>query len=100
MSNANDIFKHHQAQTFPSPSCLEIKSAKGSYITDIKGKKYLDFVSGVSACTLGHSNPIISNAVKGMLPHNKLGKKLLTHLKVYSGSKHPHSSQNPQKLDI
>ncbi|MAV64404.1 MAG: 50S ribosomal protein L13 [Candidatus Marinimicrobia bacterium] len=43
---------------------------------------------------------IISNAVKGMLPHNKLGRKLLKHLKVYSGANHPHSSQNPRKLEI
>tara|TARA_B100001123_G_C14669041_1_gene772772 strand:+ start:169 stop:597 length:429 start_codon:yes stop_codon:yes gene_type:complete len=43
---------------------------------------------------------IINNAVKGMLPHNRLGKKLLTHLKVYAGGKHPHESQKPQKLDI
>ena len=41
---------------------------------------------------------IITNAVKGMLPHNRLGRKLLTHLKVYSGSDHPHSSQQPKNL--
>ena len=45
-----------------------------------------------------YSDRIITNAVKGMLPHNPLGRKLLTHLKVYSGSKHPHSSQQPKKL--
>jgi acetylornithine/succinyldiaminopimelate/putrescine aminotransferase len=67
MSNVKDIFKHHQAQTFPYPSCLEIESAKGSYITDIYNKKYLDFVAGVSACTLGHSNSIITSAVKKQL---------------------------------
>jgi acetylornithine/succinyldiaminopimelate/putrescine aminotransferase len=67
MSNAKDIFKRHQAQTFPYPSCLEVESAKGSYITDINKKKYLDFVAGVSACTLGHSNPIITDAVKKQL---------------------------------
>ena len=42
----------------------------------------------------------ISNAVKGMLPHNKLGRKLLKHLKVYQGTNHPHSAQSPQKLEI
>ena len=39
---------------------------------------------------------IIMNAVKGMLPHNRLGRKLLTHLKVYSGELHPHTAQQPQ----
>ena len=43
------------------------------------------------------NNPerIIENAVKGMLPKNKLGKSMIKKLKVYSGSKHPHESQNP-----
>ncbi|MBT6014243.1 MAG: aspartate aminotransferase family protein [Flavobacteriales bacterium] len=67
MSTAKDIFKLHQAQTFPFPSCLEIESASGSYIYDVNGKAYLDFVAGVSANTLGHSNPIITNAVKEQL---------------------------------
>ncbi|MBT5859321.1 MAG: aspartate aminotransferase family protein [Flavobacteriales bacterium] len=67
MSSSKDIFKKHQAQTFPFPSCLEIESAKGSYIYDVNGKVYLDFVAGVSANTLGHSNPIITNAVKEQL---------------------------------
>ena len=43
---------------------------------------------------------VIINAVKGMLPHNKLGRKLLKHLKVYSGSNHPHEAQKPEKLEI
>ena len=41
---------------------------------------------------------IITNAVKGMLPHNRLGRKLLTHLKVYSGEEHPHAAQQPQTI--
>ena len=43
---------------------------------------------------------VIKTAVKGMLPHNKLGRKLLGHLKVYSGSKHPHNAQSPKELSI
>jgi acetylornithine/N-succinyldiaminopimelate aminotransferase len=76
MSTGKDIFKKHQAQTFASPSCLEVESAKGSYITDVNGKAYLDFVAGVSSCTLGHSNPIIINAVKEQLDK-------YTHVMVY-----------------
>ena len=76
MGNAKDIFKLHLAQTFSFPSCLEVESAKGSYITDINGKDYLDFVAGVSACTLGHSNPIITNAIKEQL-------EKYTHVMVY-----------------
>ena len=67
MSTAKYIFKNHQAQTFPYPSCLEIEKAIGSYIYDVNGKAYLDFIAGVSACTLGHSNPIVTDAVKDQL---------------------------------
>ena len=76
MSTPTDIFKKHQAQTFPFPSCLEIESAKGSYIYDVNGKSYLDFVAGVSSNTLGHSNPIITSAVKEQLDK-------YTHVMVY-----------------
>jgi len=67
MSIGKDIFKKKQAQTFPFPSCLEIATAKGSYIYDVNGKAYLDFIAGVSACTLGHSNPIVNDSVKDQL---------------------------------
>ena len=43
---------------------------------------------------------IIYNAVRGMLPHNKLGRKLIKHLKVYSGAKHPHESQEPKPYNL
>ncbi len=44
-----------------------------------------------------NNNPemIIENAVRGMLPKNKLGKSMFKKLKVYRGSEHPHESQNP-----
>lgn len=41
---------------------------------------------------------IITNAVKGMLPKNKLASRMLTKLKVYSGEEHPHSAQQPTPL--
>jgi len=43
---------------------------------------------------------IIKNAVKGMLPHNKLGRRMLKKLKVYAGPEHPHKAQMPEPLDI
>ena len=42
----------------------------------------------------------IRMAVKGMLPKNKLGKKMLTKLKIYKDAKHPHQAQNPSIVDI
>ncbi len=41
---------------------------------------------------------VIVHAVWGMLPHNKLARKLIKRLKVYAGSEHPHTGQNPQPV--
>ena len=46
---------------------MEVSHAIGSYIYDTKNKKYLDFVAGVSACTLGHQPPRVNNAIKEQL---------------------------------
>ena len=43
---------------------------------------------------------ILMNSIKGMLPHNRLGRKILTHLKVYAGNKHQQTSQQPIKLEL
>ena len=58
-----DFYKY-QAQTTPHPLALEISHASGSYIYDTSGKKHLDFVAGVSACTLGHCHPRVVSAIK------------------------------------
>lgn len=42
----------------------------------------------------------IFKAVKGMLPHNKLGRKMIKKLKVYKGSEHPHAAQKPEPLEV
>ncbi len=57
-------FLKYQAQTSPFPLALEVSHASGSYIYDSAGKSYLDFVAGVSACTLGHCHPRVVNAIK------------------------------------
>jgi len=62
----NDFFTY-QAQTTPYPLAIEISHASGSYIFDVKGNKYLDFIAGVSACSLGHCHPRIIEAVKAQL---------------------------------
>lgn len=59
----HDFYKY-QAQTSPHPLALEVSHAKGSYIYDTSGQKHLDFVAGVSACTLGHCHPRVVEAVK------------------------------------
>ncbi len=57
-------FLKYQAQTTPHPLAMEISHAKGSYIYSIQGRKYLDFVAGVSACSLGHCHPRVVSAIK------------------------------------
>lgn len=58
-----DFFKY-QAQTTQFAAGFEVEKAAGSYIYGKDGKKYLDFVAGVSANTLGHSHPKIVEAIK------------------------------------
>ena len=62
----NDFFKH-QAQTTPHPLGMEVSYAEGSYIYDQNKKPYLDFVAGVSACSLGHRHPKVIDAIKKQL---------------------------------
>ncbi len=70
-----DFFKY-QAQTSPTPLALEVSKAKGSYIYDAEGKAHLDFVAGVSACSLGHSHPKVIEAIT-----NQVSKYM--HVMVY-----------------
>ena len=58
-----EFFKY-QAQTTPFAAGFEVEKAEGSYIYGKDGNAYLDFVAGVSANTLGHSHPIVVNAIK------------------------------------
>jgi len=71
-----DDFLKYQAKTTPHPLGISIAKAKGVYLTDTEGKKYLDFVAGVSACSLGHCHPKVTRAIR------KQSRKYL-HLMVY-----------------
>ncbi|GAB5473042.1 MAG: aspartate aminotransferase family protein [Maribacter sp.] len=57
-------FLKYQAQTTPHPLSLEVSHAKGSYLYDTSGKAHLDFVAGVSACSLGHCHPKVVEAIQ------------------------------------
>lgn len=79
----NNDFLKYQAQTSPYPLGMEVSHAIGTYIYDTNNKKYLDFVAGVSACTLGHQHPRVNNAIKDQLDK-------YSHVMVYG-----EYSQNP-----
>jgi len=63
---------------------------------------YMGGIKEITAKKLFEKKPeeIIIKAVKGMLPKNKLGRKMFKKLKVYAGTEHPHSAQKPEKLEI
>ena len=67
--------------------------------------RHSGYPQGLKQETLGHllerrPEEVIRRAVKGMLPHNRLGAQQLRKLKVYSGGTHPHSAQQPKTLEI
>jgi acetylornithine/N-succinyldiaminopimelate aminotransferase len=72
----NHDFIQYQAQTSPYPLGMEVSHAVGSYIYDTNNKRYLDFVAGVSACSLGHQHPRVNQAIKDQLD-------LYSHVMVY-----------------
>ena len=67
-------------------------------------KEYYDysgFPGGLRITTLRdqlakHPDRVVTHAVKGMLPHNRLGRQLIKKLKVYAGPEHPHQAQQPK----
>lgn len=60
------------------------------------GEKY----TSVAQVRAKNSEELIHHAVKGMIPKNRLGRQLLTKLKVYKGAEHPHAAQMPAPLKI
>ena len=79
----------------------------------VTGKKETDkfyyhhtgFPGGIKSVALGKMRErspekILENAVKGMMPRNRLGRVMLSKLKVYAGNSHPHSAQQPMVLEL
>ena len=47
-----------------------------------------------------HPELLVERAVRGMIPHNRLGRSAYTKLKVYTGAEHPHSAQQPAAMTV
>lgn len=47
-----------------------------------------------------HPERVFTHAVKGMIPHNRLGKRIMLKLKVYAGPTHPHAAQRPEPITV
>ena len=73
------------------------------YPTRLENKKYYrtsNYPSGLKEVTLKrqletHPERVIEHAVRGMIPHNKLGRRIFKNLHVYAGIQHPHGAQEP-----
>ncbi|HWC60830.1 MAG TPA: 50S ribosomal protein L13 [Verrucomicrobiae bacterium] len=77
----------------------------GKKETDKEYMTYSGWKGGEKYKTVGqlrdkHPEMLIHRAVRGMIPKNRLGRVLLTKLKVYKGDKHPHAAQQPAALKI
>ena len=77
----------------------------GNKTTDKVYHHYTGYPGGIKSITfeqLINKAPerIIEKAVKGMMPKNKLSQSMMTKLKIYAGSEHPHSAQQPTPLKI
>ena len=89
---------------------IVVVNAKNINVTGnkLEGKiyyKHTGYVGNMKSTCLGDmlkKDPsyVIKNAVKGMLPHNALGRQLFRKLKVYKGAEHPHAAQDPKLFSI
>ena len=67
--------------------------------------RYTGYPGGLRQITLRnllrrHPTRVIEHAVRGMLPKNRLGRRMFKKLKVYAGPDHPHEAQQPQPLEL
>ncbi len=77
----------------------------GSKASDKMYYRHSGFPGGIKSVSFEqlmekHPNQPIEKAVKGMLPKNTLGRKMLSKLKVYAGEQHPHQAQQPATLEL
>lgn len=85
-------------------NCGQI-TVTGAKLTDKIYYRYSGYQSGLKETSLRrlletHPDRVIYEAVRGMLPHNKLGRQLIKKLKIYAGTDHPHEAQKPQPLAV
>jgi large subunit ribosomal protein L13 len=85
-------------------NCEKIRLT-GKKMTTKTYQRYSGYPGGLKIIPIAtvlakHPERVIREAVRRMLPKNKLGRKMLTKLKVYAGDKHPHEAQNPQPVEL
>jgi len=83
----------------------KIKVKGGNKLKDKKYYRHSGYIGNLKVTnleTMLEKKPefVIRNAVRGMIPHNTLGRMVLKKLKVYRGSEHPHEAQQPETIDL
>lgn len=81
---------------------IKLTGRKWEQKTYYRHSGYIGGLKSITAKKLLEKNPedLVRFAVKGMLPKNRLGRKLVKKLKVYAGSDHPHVAQQPETLNF
>ena len=111
---ANHLRGKHKASYTPHVDCgdnVVIINAQKVYLT---GNKLIDkkfywhtgYAGGIKERAIGqildgkHPERVVLKAIERMVPRGPLGRQIMSNLRVYPGSEHPHAAQNPEKLDI
>src|SRR6266852_2705486 len=92
--DAGDFVVVSNAEKVAHPGTKETQKRFMTYSGWKGGEKY----TSVAQVRARHPEKLITHAVRGMVPKNRLGRVLMTKLKVYKGSAHPHAAQQPDSL--
>lgn len=77
----------------------------GNKADDMLYRHYTGFIRGLRSYSFNeliakHPTDPLQRTIEGMLPHNRLGRKMASNLKIYAGAEHPHAAQNPKPLEV
>jgi large subunit ribosomal protein L13 len=111
---ANRLRGKHKASYTPHVDCGDnviIINAEKVHLTGdkLEQKKFFwhtGYAGGIKERTIGqiingkHPERVIQKAVERMVPRGPLGRQIMSNLRVYAGSEHPHAAQNPEVLDV
>lgn len=103
----------HKASYTPNSMCGDFVVIINAEKIQVTGKKaddmmyrhYTGYVGGLRSYSFKeliarHPTDPLRRTIWGMLPHGRLGRRIIGNLKIYEGAEHPHAAQNPQPLEV
>lgn len=103
----------HKASYTPNSMCGDFVVIVNAEKIQVTGKKaddmmyrhYTGYVGGLRSYSFKeliarHPTDPLRRTIWGMLPHGRLGRRIIGNLKIYEGAEHPHAAQNPQPLEV